>query len=363
MATTPVKQPWELGPVAKPGTSSNPQGGFGNFGQAPGVAPTATTRPGVVSALPPPAPPPPNPLLTPSDSGSQLAGTIGAGMASAPTAAAGALGAVGSGFLAPGESTGYWQGVAGQFNGGGPMVSNNAQGAYDSYMKSMPDINPDANLGAYYDNARTRQTQDMNRELGSRGAYNSSAALDQIAQGNATLNAQQAKDEGQYGLDRASTLGNLAAIGGNLASGADTSSRSSADSKLGYLRTGGELAHTSTQDELARVTGAVDAGATVDRVEIEKLRTAADIALSGQREHNDIGQNAFKNAIDLGAKTAGVAQQAYQDILDGDKELLDAVLSGNVAALTDKYNMTVADANKFMSDMKSAAELLTSGKK
>lgn len=262
-------------------------------------------------------------------------------------------------FTKPWAQEGFWEGVMGNFQGGGPSVSNQAQQAYSQYMQQMPTINPEANLDPYYANARKRQTQDTNSALGARGMFNSSAALDKIAQGDATLNSQQANAEAQYGLNRASTIGNLNAIAGNLARGADMSSAAQAQSKLNYLTEGGNLAAGADSGKATRLqTGFAGAGAA-DSGEIARLTTAATVALGAQGAHDQRVQDAFQNITKLDGQLQTVATDAYGRIINGDAALMDAAISGDVAKVEEALNISTDQANRLMGDLKGLAEVVT----
>jgi hypothetical protein len=72
----------------------------------------------------------------------------------------------------------------------------------DRLLAARPELQNDAGLGLYYDNAQRRATETINRTLGARGAYGSSAADDQIAESTVNLNAERANREADYNLKR-----------------------------------------------------------------------------------------------------------------------------------------------------------------
>lgn len=318
----------------------------------------------VTLQAPPPAPPPLTGDFDQTKAGIGETGAAAAGTAlMAPTTGENWFGAHTSQWDAPNAATGYWEGVAGKWNGGTPLVSNNAQGAYDLYMKNMPTISPDANMGGFYDNARTRQAQEMNTQLGARGAFNSSAALDKIAQGQAALNATQAKDEAQYGLDRASTMGDLYSKGGVMARGADASSLEGADFQRSWIDTMGDLASSADDSTLGFLKGGQDAAEGVTSGTVDSLTAAATAALGSQGARDSRIQGAFTNINKLGEQLAGVATDAYTRIISGDQALMDAALSGKVAQVAEALNISTADANRLMGDLKGVAEVAVAAKK
>jgi hypothetical protein len=258
---------------------------------------------------------------------------------------------------APTNTQGYWQGIAGQFNGGN-MANSRAASAYDQYMKNMPQIAPEANLGGFYDNARTRQAQDMNAQLGARGAFNSSAALDKLAQGQATLNAQQVSDEAKYSIDRASTMGSLYNTLGTLGNQADSQ-------RNDWLKTGGALASKADEMGLAKLEGGARAAEGADSGRVARLSTAATAALGAQGARDERIQGAFNNINKLGDQLGGVVTDAYTKLFTGDQALMDAALSGDIARVAEALNISNEQANRIATDLKSVAEVAASvsGKK
>lgn len=358
----PEKAPAPVNPIA---SNTGRQGTF----PSPGPVASSTGNPLML----PPAPaatttknaPYQNPAnrLDQAGVGETIAGAAGSQLLGAPGASEANWNANGSKWGAPTQSGGYWEGVAGQFNGGGPMVSNNAQGAYDTYMKQMPTIAPEANVGSFYDNARKRQSQDMNTEMGSRGAFNSSAALDKLAQGNATLNAEQANAESKYGLDRASAMGDLFEIGGTMARGADESSSAGAQSKLDYLTQGGALAGQADDAKLGFLTGQDTAASHADKGRTDRLVSAATAALGAQGAHDDRVQTFIDNTAKLGDRLSQVSGDAFQRIIGGDQALMDAVLSGDVARVAEALQISNDDANRITGDLKAIADVAVAASK
>lgn len=101
-----------------------------------------------------------------------------------------------------------WQ----QQNQGRFLGPTNQQLNYDATKGTLSQ-----NLDPYYNNAERRASEGINQQMGSRGLFNSSAALGQNAEAIGNLEAEKANREGQYGLERAGLMGNLAG-------GADSSS-------------------------------------------------------------------------------------------------------------------------------------------
>lgn len=121
-----------------------------------------------------------------------------------------------------------------------PTPTNQAAGAYSNFLNTQP-----ADLNPYYDAARTRFTNATNQQLAARGTYGSSVGEGQLMTGLGNLNAQQAKDEADYGLQRNS-------LGGTLASSSDRSSLAGSQDQMAYLNALGQLAGNAQDQRRAR---------------------------------------------------------------------------------------------------------------
>lgn len=76
------------------------------------------------------------------------------------------------------------------------------QANYDKRQADQSTLSADPNFGDFYDNAIRRSVEGINKNLGARGAYGSSAADDQIKESITNLNAERANREADYNLQR-----------------------------------------------------------------------------------------------------------------------------------------------------------------
>lgn len=175
-------------------------------------------------------------------------------------------------FTAPGVGEQYFNYALDQSQNRAP-TSNNAQGAYQNFLNTSPaDMNP------YYDAARRRFTQGTNTQLAARGVYGSSVGEDQLMEGLGNLNAQQAKDEADYGLSRNQ-------LGGSLASSSDRSSLAGSQNDLSYMSALGGMAN------------------------------------SAQDQRRQRGQDYFNNTMALTGAATGYANGGYNNLLQDDQSL------------------------------------------
>lgn len=86
-------------------------------------------------------------------------------------------------------------------NGVADAQSSTASGQYWNSVQGKSNVPKD--MSAYYDRASERAASSTNKQAAARGMYNSSAAMDQLSQGETDIRSQQAKDEAAYGLQSA----------------------------------------------------------------------------------------------------------------------------------------------------------------
>jgi hypothetical protein len=164
------------------------------------------------------------------------------------------------------------------------------------------------NLDPYYNNAERRATEAINNQFGARGLFNSSAAMDQNAEAIGNLEAEKANREGQYGLQRAGLLGNLA-------QGADVST-------LGNLGAGFGAAQGSEEARRQR------------------------------------GQDYLSNVMGLAMPTAAMAGNAYQQMIQGDQDLMNQAMMAEMGLASTAENQAANKKQEFWSDTQNTAGLM-----
>lgn len=206
---------------------------------------------------------------------------------SGPGLQQGQVGDVGYNGNAPGAGEQY-AGSALNYYGQGniPGVSNNQQQNYQQFQQSTP-----ADMSSYYDNAQRQSDNAINTQMAARGSYGSSNAIGQISNADTNLRAQQARDQAQYGLQRAQ-------LGGSLAGGADSQSNNASQNQLAWTQGLGALAFQGQQ--------------------------------AGMQRYEQGNQDAMQAAGAL----SGLEGQSYQDASNADPGLMDAAMNAQNGALT-----------------------------
>ncbi len=172
----------------------------------------------------------------------------------------------------PGTYESYWASVAPQFQQPGftEQAYGNTVGGYQGLMQQQgPTFAADAyqsfgggvpaNLDPYFDRAWTTGSQRLNDAFGARGQFNSSEATRQLSDLAGNLGAQQAREEGQYNLDRARTGGALASS----ASGEQMGNLGRQESLLGSVF---DTAQETDEAKLRRLVGGMGGAQTAQQM-------------------------------------------------------------------------------------------------
>jgi len=192
-----------------------------------------------------------------------------------------------------------------------------------------------ADMGPYYERAKERASADLNRQYAARGMYGSSAATDALGQAFTDLDAQRAKDEADYGLQRYDLAGKLASgadssdlagiLGlGELASGAGSES-------LDRFKTAGELGLGVEEADIARTKVGAGVLGDIDSGNVEKIRLGADVA-------DDVGDKilrsedqTFEQFLITARDAAGLADDAFSNMNAEEATIMEAILNGDLA--------------------------------
>jgi hypothetical protein len=208
------------------------------------------------------------------------------------------------------------QGLVGQYSNPNnrPQTTQNTQNLYNQYMQNMPTVNSDPGFGAYYDHAKDRAAESINQTMAARGAYGSSAANDQIARSYSDLEADRAKNEANYNLQRLGEERQWQNLGGSLAGQADQ----------------GALARSKNEQDWTSMLGSL--GLDASKLGISRTNAGMDAANAASGEKSRVGQEAFNNQMALGNQLSENTLRSSMQALGMDSELIDKILSGQIAS-------------------------------
>lgn len=289
----------------------------------------------------------PGGALSGPGAGENLFSQLG-GQYSQPTQSGQQFGASKSGFGAPGAGEQYWNGISGKA-GDVPFTAQNAQGAYDQFQASTP-----ANMDPYYNRAQQLQEGAINSAAAARGMGGASSTTNQLAASDTNLRAQQAKDEAQYGLNRAQ-------LGGQLASGADQSSSQNIQNRLGWMTGLGSLANQTQSGELSRLLGGMQGAGQADTANLNLLTGGMNAADQAQAAELAREQALFGNNFQLGGAQATMTEQAKQQQMAAQIQQQQLQQQLAIAAATQQFNQHQQNTQALTSGLTSLGSMALGG--
>jgi hypothetical protein len=246
---------------------------------------------------------------------------------------------------APGAASQFWEGVQGalkpqgmgeQFAGsklgqyaqGTPGVTNNSQAQYQSSLGAAPNIS--ANLDPFYANEQRKALEDIDRAMAARGMMGSSHSMDRAQEAITNLAADKARADAQYGLQYSGDRRAWEGLQGQLAGQADNQSQAGSQNELSWLRGLGDLALSGQNAGLSRLGQAGGFAGQADSADLSRLN--AGMGAAGQAQNAQQGRlgDLFGMYTGLGNQMAGMAGNAYDDMLAGDQQLMDAQMGMNL---------------------------------
>lgn len=246
-------------------------------------------------------------------------------------------------FKTPGMGENYSADVMNRYGGGNtPGVSNNAQSQYQSFQQNQPNLS--ANMDPFYNNAIRKGNEDIRTNMAAKGAYGSSTADDQTREMVTDLRSQQAREEAQYGLQRAGEMRGWQQTGGSLASAADASSRGQSENERAWTGTVGDIANAGQGMGMNRLGQGMNAATTA-----QGLQTGR-------------GQNYFNNAMGMGDRMSGLMGQTYGNMLQGDQDAMGNSIGLATGLGAEALNQDYRNTERFMSDMERTQAMAGGGK-
>lgn len=292
----------------------------------------------------------------------------------------------------PGMGENFADTTLGKYSDGTPEVTNMAGEAYNQFLGARPDIKMDAGLEEYYDFAKRRGGESLNRELAARGVYGSGRGLDKLGDMYGGLEAELANRKADYylralaedrgwaglGLQGASSadmsslrqsenerawmqgLGDLAFRGqgagmdrwmagltgsqaadatglarAGMRAGTATTAQGLAMDRLGQ---GGDFAFRAGDEELRRTMGGADIAGLADTSTLNNLNAGFNAAGGAQAAERARGQDYFNNTLATSGAFDDVFGGAYGDMLGNDQALFDAWASSLLGYDTEALN-------------------------
>ena len=170
------------------------------------------------------------------------------------------------------------------------------------------------NTDPYYSHAMDTATARLKNAQGAQGIFGSSVGTQQIADSNANLLGQQALANANYGLQRGQVAGNLAA-------GADLSSRGASQDMLGWLGGMGGLGLGLQNADLSRLMAGGSMAGQMDNMGLAQLMAGVNAAQGAQGALRGRAQDYFNNQLAIGDRESQATGNIYGQMLGQDQGL------------------------------------------
>lgn len=194
-----------------------------------------------------------------------------------------------------------------------PAQSNNSQQWFDQVSGRMPTIATDPGFGTYFDNAKNRAAESINRSTAATGTYGSSSANDQTSRAFTDLEGQRALEEADYNLARLGEQRAWEGLGGSLAGQADQQTLANSQDDQNWMGLLSKLGIDASRLGLDRTNAGFD---------------AANVAGNAERVR---GRDYMSDQMGSGDRFADLIKSILGPGLDNDADLLGIVNSGGVA--------------------------------
>jgi hypothetical protein len=260
----------------------------------------------------------------------------------------------------PGMGEGYASGVMGRYQDGTPGVTQNAGDAWSAFQGAKPDLMADPGLGAYYERAKERTLADLGKQQSARGVYGSSTGMDHAGQAITDLEADRAKNEAQYQLQRAGEQRGWESLGGQLASSADAASRAASQNELDWTSGLGSLAFGGQNAMQGRLGQGFDMARGVDQNNMNQWLGTMGAANMAQNAQQGRGQQLFNNQMMMGDRMAGMAMDAYGNMIQDDWDLMNSAMGMELGLGAEALGQDYRQQERIKNDGSWAADMFGS---
>jgi hypothetical protein len=240
--------------------------------------------------------------------------------------------------------------------GAGPN-NVNTQEAYDWFGQNQPNL--EANMGPYYENAKRRALESVNANAAARGGYGSSAAMDMGNEAITNLEAQRAKDEAEYGLQRANVMQGWGSAAAGAANAADQARLAGLGESRLWTTGMGNLALAGDQERRARELGAIGAAGTIDEQNMAAQLAQYGLLGAADTAAQQRGMNAYNMAMGLGTAANQTMGDAYQQELAYDQQLQNAYMAMALGMPTEALNASKEEAQNLRSDVNQGMDIMS----
>ncbi len=187
-----------------------------------------------------------------------------------------------------------------------PTQSNNSQNWFDSVRGRMPSIATDPGFGSYFDNAKNRAAESINRSTAATGTYGSSSANDQTSRAFTDLEGQRALKEADYNLARLGEQRAWEGLGGSLAGQADQQSLANSNDDQNWMGLLSKLGIDASRLGLDRTNAGFDASNVAGNAERTRGRDYMGDQMGSGDRFSDLIRSIMGPALDNDADLFGI---------------------------------------------------------
>lgn len=275
------------------------------------------------------------PGMTPTSGGGY------SGAANFMTPGAGEIAAGNVGAWSPQQAQGAWGDFAGTFYGPtrteaytGEALSNmpgsprTTQYTEDEYLRLRgvdPGLGP-ANLDAYFDNAKRRAAESINREAAARGSYAASTSTDRLGEAFTNLEAEKALREADYNLRRAAENRQWEGLKSSAAGAADVGTVRNAAAEMAWMEGMADLAQAGDEAERQRALDAITINFGLDEQQANWLMDQLQAGTIGQGLEQGRTLDLFESMMGLGDEISGIMGEEYEGMFGQDMDFMNKIM-------------------------------------
>lgn len=242
-------------------------------------------------------------------------------------------------YNAPGAASQWWAANQGQYGapgageqfaaqqtakyaGGTPQVTQNSATAYNASLGAQPNLSAD--LNPYYENAKRRSAEEINAQMAARGMMGGTPGMDRVAESFTDLNAQQARDEANYGLQRSADMRGWSGLQGQLAGQADQTSALKSQDERAWMSGLGDLAMSGQNAWLGRMGQAGQLAGQTDQADLSRLNSGMNAAMGAQNAQAGRANQLWDQQMQLSDQLSNGWRQAQENMLGADSSFMDS---------------------------------------
>jgi hypothetical protein len=280
-------------------------------------------------------------------------------------------------FASPGQGQQYWNQVQGNFNQQGQYNGPNL--AAESYGRTVANIpgSLTPQFDQAYDRALEKGVGTANAQAAARGQYGSSAALNNVGNVIADVEAARANRASDFALQDSQNQANWMGLAGQQGRSADLSEMGGFGTNLSGLNTFGDLAFRAEGQDLSRdqfgygvasgiqgqgldrLGAGFDAGFASDNSQLNHANAGMNASMGAQGMRDGRMNDSFNNQMNYMNQLLGFFSGQYGDMFGSDMDLMMGGQQAGAAGTQNQVNDDRYQRNRIWQDAQGAVDLAT----